>query len=138
MNLAHRLAIALLALLPISAAISQPLTAPQIWVGTVTSTTTSTTVTGRLELSLNGETINGFLTLDAPLPTGRWPVTGVRKGAWCELVCLRGWPDAPDGSKTVLSGVFGAGEFRGTLLHAKKGSLLEYGRFRLRSETAAR
>ena len=93
--------------------------------GPLTNTTLLVTAPGRFELTLDGDTVGGFLRVDAPLPAGRWPVEGTRRGAWFELACR---PTAT--TRLVFRGVLNPTELRGTFISGGGGEIIHYGRFR--------
>ena len=93
--------------------------------GPLTNTTLLVTAPGRFELTLDGDTVGGFLRVEAPLPAGRWPVEGTRRGAWFELACR---PTAT--TRLVFRGVLNPTELRGTFISGGGGEIIHYGRFR--------
>ena len=93
--------------------------------GPLTNTTQLVTAPGRFELTLAGDTVGGFLSVEAPLPTGRWPVEGTRRGAWFELVCR-----PTETTRLVFRGVLSPTELRGTFISGGGGEIVQYGRFR--------
>jgi hypothetical protein len=108
-----------LAISPAFAAESRTLT------GSVTNTTHDVTAPMTLELVLgDDDKVSGWITISAPLQAGRWPVTGIRKGAWCEV----SYQPTPD-TQTQFRGALSTEEFRGTYVFGGKGELVQYGRF---------
>ena len=103
-----------------------PATAPQslTLTGTVTNTTHLATAPATFELIFDGDKITGWLTTAAPLDAGRWPIEGLRQGAWVEVNCSQ----AKD-TRTQFRGVLSPTEFRGTYLFGGKGLLIQYGKF---------
>jgi hypothetical protein len=98
--------------------------------GTVTNTTHEVTAPVKLELVLadDGKTFTGWITVEAPLTPGRWPVTGTRQGAWCEL----SYKPTPD-TTVQFRGALSATEYRGTYIFGGKGELVQYGRFQTKA-----
>lgn len=94
--------------------------------GTVTNTTHEITAPAQLELEFTGDTVTGFLSVDKPLHAGRWPVTGSRRGAWCELVCVQ-----VEKTQIVFRGVIGEGRYRGTYSFRGDDVVTQYGQFDL-------
>lgn len=92
--------------------------------GTIENTTHTVSAAAVFELTFDGETVRGFLTVEAPLKAGRFPIEGTRRGAWCEVVCPYG-----DGSRTVFRGVIDERSYRGTFVYGGGGELVQYGRF---------
>lgn len=93
--------------------------------GTVTNTTHEVTAPVTLELILADDgKITGWITVDKPLTPGRWPVTGTRKGAWCEISYQ---PTAE--TQVQFRGALSTSEYRGTYVFGGKGELVQYGRF---------
>ncbi len=93
--------------------------------GSLTNTTQLVTAPGRFELTLDGDTVGGFLSVETPLPAGRWPVEGTRRGAWLELVCR-----TTATTRLVFRGVLSPTELRGTFISGGGGEIVQYGRFR--------
>lgn len=100
-------------------------------VGPITNTTRDVSAPGKFELTFEGETIRGFLTLEAPLGAGRWPVEGTRRGAWCEMTCAQ-----TSGTRIVFRGVLSATELRGTFIVGGGGAIVQYGRFQAAAAAA--
>lgn len=99
--------------------------------GTVTNTTAGVAATAEWELVLADDgTITGWITISAPLTSGRWPVTGMLKGAWCELT-YRPTPE----TAVQLRGVLSATEFRGTYVFGGGGERVQFGRFQAARRT---
>jgi hypothetical protein len=96
----------------------------RVMTGTVTNTTHDVSAPVTIELVFEGDNVSGWLTTEAPLQAGRWPITGVRKGAWCEVICHQ----APE-TRTHFRGVLGATEYRGTYVFSGKNEQAQYGRF---------
>ena len=96
-----------------------------ILTGTITNTTHDVSGPARFELTFEGDTLRGFLSVEAPLLAGRWPVTGTRQGAWCELACQQSAT-----TRTIFRGVLSSTELRGTYVYGGNGELVQYGRFR--------
>lgn len=98
--------------------------------GTVSNTTHEATAPVTLELVLadDGEKITGWITVEAPLTPGRWPFTGTRKGAWCEIT----YQPTPE-TQVQFRGALSATEFRGTYVFGGKGELVQYGRFQVKT-----
>ena len=93
--------------------------------GTVTNTTHEATAPVTLELTLGDDgQITGWITIEKPLTPGRWPVTGTRKSAWCEIT----YQPTPE-TEVTFRGALSATEFRGTYVFGGKGELVQYGRF---------
>lgn len=93
--------------------------------GTVTNTTHEVSAPFSLELIFADDgSITGWITVEAPLDAGRWPLTGSRKGAWCELT----YQPKPE-TQLQFRGALGSQEFRGTYVFGGKGELVQYGRF---------
>jgi hypothetical protein len=116
------LALVLGLLLALSASAAAPVTLTLA--GPLTNTTQIVTAPGRFELTLDGDTVGGFLNVEAPLPAGRWPVEGMRRGAWFELVCR-----TTKTTRLVFRGVLSPTELRGNFI-SDGGEVVEYGRFR--------
>lgn len=93
--------------------------------GTVTNTTHEVSAPFSLELVLADDgAITGWVTVEKPLTPGRWPITGTRKGAWCDFT-YRPTPE----TQVQFRGALGPSEFRGTYVFGGKGELVQYGRF---------
>jgi hypothetical protein len=93
--------------------------------GTVTNTTHEATAPMTLELVIaDDDTVTGWITVEKPLTPGRWPVTGTRKGAWCDIT----YQPTPE-TQVRFRGALSAKEFRGTYVFGGKGELVQYGRF---------
>ncbi|MBC8041356.1 MAG: hypothetical protein H7Y06_12495 [Opitutaceae bacterium] len=93
--------------------------------GTVTNTTHEATAPVTLELVFgDDDKITGWITIEKPLTPGRWPITGTRKGAWCEVR----YQPTPE-TQVQFHGALSATEFRGTYVFGGKGELVQYGRF---------
>ncbi len=96
--------------------------------GTVTNTTHEAAAPVTLELILGDDgKITGWITIEKPLTPGRWPVTGTRQGAWCEVT----YHPTPE-TAVQFRGALSATEFRGTYVFGGKGELVQYGRFQVR------
>ncbi|GAB1489781.1 hypothetical protein MASR2M8_22350 [Opitutaceae bacterium] len=92
--------------------------------GTLENTTHAVSAPARFELTFEGEAVRGFLTVEAPLKAGRFPVEGTKRGAWCEVICRY-----EDGTRTVFRGVIDDTGYRGTYVFGGGGQLVQYGRF---------
>ncbi len=102
--------------------------------GTVTNTTHEATAPMTLELVMaDGGKITGWITIEKPLTPGRWPVTGTRKGAWCEIT----YQPTPE-TEVKFRGALSATEFRGTYVFGGKGELVQYGRFQAKPAAPAK
>ncbi|CAM3154787.1 hypothetical protein [Rariglobus hedericola] len=100
-------------------------TETRLLAGTVTNTTHDVTAPVKMELIITDDgKITGWLVVEAPLQAGRWPLTGSRKGAWCEVTCKQSADTA-----TQFRGALSATVFRGTYIFGGKGELVQYGRF---------
>lgn len=120
--LAHLLALMLVATL--HAAVPGTAVVSETFQGTIENTTHAMSAAGRFELSFDGETVSGFLTIEAPLKAGRFSVEGTKRGAWCEVICRY-----EDGTRTVFRGVVDERGYRGTFIYGGGGQLVQYGRF---------
>lgn len=102
--------------------------------GTVTNTTHEATAPLTLELVMADDgKITGWITIEKPLIPGRWPVTGTRKGAWCEV----SYQPTPE-TEVQFRGALSATEFRGTYVFGGKGELVQYGRFQAKLASSAK
>lgn len=98
--------------------------------GTVTNTTHDMTAPAQLELTFTGDKISGFLTVEQPLHAGRWPVAGMRRGAWCEIGCVQA-----EKTRVTFRGVLGAERYRGTYSFIGDTVVTQYGQFDLTAAT---
>ena len=97
--------------------------------GSVTNTTYDLTAPARIELTIDGDTLTGWLQSEPPLP-GRYPVNGSTTGAWCELV------GKPTPETTLqFRGLLSAADYRGTYIFGGKGERVQYGRFHFKPST---
>lgn len=101
--------------------------------GPVTNTTgDDVTANVRLVLTIEGENVSGEMKTEAPL-VGTGKVQGRMIGAWCEL---RGKME--EGFDIAFRGAVNDTDFRGTYIAAVPGEPVQYGKFQLMRETAAR
>lgn len=118
------LALVLAATLPAATPAPSAKPAVELFAGTIENTTHAVTAPGVFALTFEGEAVRGFLTVEAPLKAGRFPVEGTRRGAWCEVICRY-----DDGTRTVFRGVVDERGYRGTFVFGGGGQLVQYGRF---------
>ncbi len=112
----------------LSGLVELPAAETLVLVGTVTNTTHDVSAPLQFELEWgedDAEGVTGFMTVEAPLTAGRWPVTGRRRGAWVELHA-----EQIEGTRTILRGVLDdQGRLVGTFHFGGGGYMVQFGRF---------